>query len=326
MGTPLYMSPEQCKGAGLLDHRTDIYSLGVMIFEMVAGRPPFMAEGIGELFAKHMLEEAPSLLELAPQTPPAMAAAVMRSLNKELDDRFSSMEDFRKALLGEVAISGAVAKPAAKRSGSIGAATRSLAPTQTMSPQAQSTTLSSASSEIDDELAPSKRKMGVIVGVVGGLAAAGVVAFLVTSKSGSTSDAPKASAMVAPAAPVAPPAPPAKTTVTVRFEALPAGAHVVRKSDGHDLGASPIDVKLPHNGPGTDYVVKKDGYKDFAVTADLSEDNTVHVALEKIEAPPAPTAAKVEPEKKKPSSGGHKPARRHGGAVPDEDGLATPSF
>ncbi|HEX4404403.1 MAG TPA: serine/threonine-protein kinase [Polyangia bacterium] len=330
MGTPLYMSPEQCKGAGLLDHRTDIYSLGVMIFEMLAGRPPFMAEGIGELFAKHMLEEAPSLLELAPQTPPAMAAAVMKSLNKELDDRFPSMEDFRKSLLGEVAITGAAPKPAAKRPGSIGAATRSLAPTQTMSPQAQSTTLSSASSEIDDELAKPKRKTGVIVGVVGGLAAAAVVAVLVLSKSGNSgsTDAPKSTSASTAAmpAPVVPPAPPPKTTVTVRFEAIPAGAHVVRKSDGHDLGASPLDVKLAHNGPGTDYVVKKDGYKDFAVTADLSEDNTVHVALEKIEAPPAPTAAKVEPEKKKQSSGGHRPAKRHGGAVPDEDGLATPSF
>ena len=66
MGTPLYMSPEQCKGAGTLDHRTDIYSLGVMLFEMLAGRPPFMAEGVGELFAKHMLEEAPPLLDFAP--------------------------------------------------------------------------------------------------------------------------------------------------------------------------------------------------------------------------------------------------------------------
>ncbi|HSZ80956.1 MAG TPA: serine/threonine-protein kinase [Polyangia bacterium] len=327
MGTPLYMSPEQCKGAGLLDHRTDIYSLGVMIFEMLAGRPPFMAEGIGELFAKHMLEEAPSLLELAPQTPPAMAAAIMKSLNKELDDRFPSMEDFRKSLLGEVKITGGPAKPAAKRPGSIGAATRSLAPSQTMSPQAQSTTLSSASSEIDDELTSPKRNKGLIVGLAGGLAAAAVVAFLVLSKSGS-SDAPKTTppptaAMPAPAAPVTPPA---KTTVTVRFEAIPTGAHVIRKSDGRDLGPSPLDVKLPHNGPGTDYVFKKDGYKDFAVTTDLSEDNTVHVSLEKVEAPaPAPTLAKVEPEKKKPSSG-HKPAKHHGGMVPDEDGLATPSF
>ena len=67
MGTPLYMSPEQCKGAGTLDHRTDIYSLGVMLFEMLAGRPPFVAEGVGELFAKHMLEEPPPLLDFASQ-------------------------------------------------------------------------------------------------------------------------------------------------------------------------------------------------------------------------------------------------------------------
>ena len=64
MGTPLYMSPEQCKGAGVLDHRTDIYSLGVMLFEMLAGRPPFIAEGVGELFAKHMLEDPPPVTRL----------------------------------------------------------------------------------------------------------------------------------------------------------------------------------------------------------------------------------------------------------------------
>ena len=102
MGTPLYMSPEQCKGAGTLDHRTDIYSLGVMLFEMLAGRPPFVAEGVGELFAKHMLEEPPPLTDFAPNTPPHMAAAIMKALHKEPRDRFQSMDEFRKALVGEV--------------------------------------------------------------------------------------------------------------------------------------------------------------------------------------------------------------------------------
>jgi eukaryotic-like serine/threonine-protein kinase len=324
MGTPLYMSPEQCKGAGLLDHRTDIYSLGVMIFEMLAGRPPFMAEGIGELFAKHMLEEAPSLLEFAPHTPPSMAAAVMKSLNKELEDRFPSMEEFRKGLLGEVPVVATPGRaPATKRSGGM----RSGNVATTMSPQAQSTTLSSASSEIDDEFAPPKKKTGLYVGLGVGLAAAAAIAFLVVGKSGG--DAPKAPVAALPA-PVAPPpvpvAPPAKTTVTVRFEASPAGAHVFRKNDNKDLGASPIDVKLPHNGPASDYVLRKDGYKEYGVTADLTEDNTVHVALEKLEAPPAPVAAKPEPEKKKPSGGGHKGGKHKGAGVPDEDGLATPSF
>jgi serine/threonine-protein kinase len=328
MGTPLYMSPEQCKGAGTLDHRTDIYSLGVMFFEMLAGRPPFMAEGIGELFAKHMLEEAPNLLEFAPGTPPAMAAAVMKSLNKELDDRFSSMEEFRKAMLGEIKVAapatGGRPTTSLKRSSSTSAGTRPA--TQTMSPQAQSTTLSSATSEIDDEMAPPKRSAGKIVGIVGGLAAAGIAVFFVTQNK--AAEAPKApvAAMPAPVTPPATPVAPAKTTVTVRFEASPAGTHVFRKSDGKDLGAAPLELKLPVKGAAADYLLRKDGYKEYPVTADLRDDNTLHIALEKV---PEPVAAKPDPEpKKKPSGrksgGGGK--RKSGNLVPDEDGLATPSF
>src|SRR5580704_11818525 len=146
MGTPLYMSPEQCKGAGTLDHRTDIYSLGVMLFEMLAGRPPFVAEGVGELFAKHMLEEAPQLTDFAPNTPPHMAAAVMKALCKEPRDRFQSMDEFRKALVGEVKLTTAPVRATVIRASSVST-------TQTLSPRT-STTLSSASSEIDDALTP----------------------------------------------------------------------------------------------------------------------------------------------------------------------------
>jgi hypothetical protein len=275
-----------------------------------------------------MLEDPPNLLDFAPQTPPSMAAAVMKSLNKELDDRFASMEDFRKGLLGEIKVAGTASKAPgmAKRPAATAAGMRPVNVAATMSPQAQSTTLSSATSEIDDELGPPKKKTGLFVGVGVAVAAAAAIAFVVIGKSG---DAPKpAAAVAAPApAPVAPPAPPPKTTVTVRFEASPAGSHVFRKSDNKDLGAAPLDVKLPHNGPSTDYVLRKDGYKEFAVTADLSEDNTVHVALEKNEAPPPPVVAKPEPEKKKVSGGKKGGGKRRGGSgVPDEDGLATPSF
>jgi len=325
MGTPLYMSPEQCKGAGLLDHRTDIYSLGVMIYEMLSGRPPFMAEGIGELFAKHMLEEPPPLLDFAPATPPAMAAAVMKSLSKELDDRFPSMDEFRKGLLGEIKVAETPGRPRAKQPT---AGPRPANVATTMSPEVQSTTLSSATSEIDEEFGPPKKKTGLVVGLGVGLAAVAAVVFLVLPKSGA--EAPKApiAALPAPApTPVAPPPAPPKSTVTVRFEASPDGAHVIRKSDGEDLGAVPLDVKLPHNGPSgpaTSYLLRKDGYKPLDVAADLSEDNTVHVALEKLE--PVPTEAK--PEKRKVSSGSGRKSggKRRGPAVPDEDGLATPSF
>jgi serine/threonine-protein kinase len=314
MGTPLYMSPEQCKGAGALDHRTDIYSLGVMLFEMLAGRPPFVAEGVGELFAKHMLEEAPQLTEFAPHVPAHMAAAVMKSLQKDPRDRFESMEEYRKALVGEVKLANAPARPGAARASS-------LAMTQASMPAKASTTLSSASSEIDDGLAPPRRNLK-IPAIVGGLAAAGLIAFVVMPK-GKQAPAPQA-AMPAPAptVPVAPPppvAPPASKTVTLRFEAEPAGAHLFDKKAGKDLGEIPVEIQVPKGNASADYVFRLAGYKDVSLAAKPNADRTMHVSLEKVPAP-APAAAEKH----------HAAAPHHGGGKKktpvDEDGLATPSF
>ncbi|HSY40073.1 MAG TPA: hypothetical protein VLA79_11115, partial [Polyangia bacterium] len=81
------------------DHRADVYALGVMLFEMLAGRPPFVADGLGELFALHMFHPAPALADLAPGVPPHVAAAVMKALAKSPDDRFQSMDELRAALV-----------------------------------------------------------------------------------------------------------------------------------------------------------------------------------------------------------------------------------
>ncbi len=60
MGTPVYMSPEQCRGTRAVDHRSDIYSLGIIMFAMLAGRPPFVSEGFGELVNMHLNVAAPA--------------------------------------------------------------------------------------------------------------------------------------------------------------------------------------------------------------------------------------------------------------------------
>jgi eukaryotic-like serine/threonine-protein kinase len=317
MGTPLYMSPEQCKGAGTLDHRTDIYSLGVMLFEMLAGRPPFVAEGVGELFAKHMLEEAPPLLDFAPNTPPHMAAAIMKCLQKEPRDRFQSMDEFRKALVGEVKLAPAPARSTAVRSSAVSS-------TQTISPRT-STTLSSASSEIDDAVRPASVRNWKVMAAIGVAAAIGGVALLVVPKShDKPAPAPQAAAPApAPAAiaPAPPVAPPAAKTVTLRFEAEPEGAHVFAKKDGKDLGESPVELQLPKSAEPSAYLFRLAGYREVALSAKPNADRTLHVSLEKLAAP-APAASEANKHRAAAHHGGGK----HSKSPVDEDGLATPSF
>ncbi len=69
MGTPFYMAPEQCEGKASIDHRADIYSLGVILFEMLTGKVPFGGEGYGEIIVKHITMPAPSARSVVPELP-----------------------------------------------------------------------------------------------------------------------------------------------------------------------------------------------------------------------------------------------------------------
>lgn len=83
VGTPLYMSPEQCAGAGKVDAKSDVYALGCILYEMFGGRPPFLAEGFGELLSMHMHDEPQPLRKLAPSLNASVAALVHRLLQKD---------------------------------------------------------------------------------------------------------------------------------------------------------------------------------------------------------------------------------------------------
>jgi ketosteroid isomerase-like protein len=96
MGTPRYMSPEQCSGKEV-DSRSDIYSLGIIIYEMFAGRPPFDAPSPMALALKHIQEQPVSLGELRPGLPREIVALVMQMLDKDPDRRpGSAMEIYHK--------------------------------------------------------------------------------------------------------------------------------------------------------------------------------------------------------------------------------------
>lgn len=96
IGTPTYMSPEQCAGAGLVNDKTDVYALGVMLFEMTAGKPPFMADGVGLLINMHLSMPAPRLRDVAPLAPAPLSDLVFRLLKKDKDERPSMREVHRQ--------------------------------------------------------------------------------------------------------------------------------------------------------------------------------------------------------------------------------------
>jgi serine/threonine protein kinase len=96
MGTPRYISPEQARGINV-DHRADIYSLGVMAYEILAGRPPFQGESAMDLVVKHLSEAVPPLSQFA-KVPKALENCVMRMLAKDPADR-PTLEDVRNILV-----------------------------------------------------------------------------------------------------------------------------------------------------------------------------------------------------------------------------------
>ncbi|MDB4957837.1 MAG: serine/threonine protein kinase [Myxococcales bacterium] len=98
MGTPVYMSPEQCRGAGEVDARSDIYSIGCVMMTMLTGRPPFEGEGSGDLIAAHMITPPPLAGARLPGLPELFDQILQRCLAKSAKDRFQSMPELAKTL------------------------------------------------------------------------------------------------------------------------------------------------------------------------------------------------------------------------------------
>jgi tRNA A-37 threonylcarbamoyl transferase component Bud32 len=198
IGTPTYMSPEQCRGAGHVDQRSDVYSLGCVLFTLIAGTPPFLAEGGGELIAMHLREPPPRLSSRAIGVPPAIDEVVARCLEKDPDRRYPSGTDLANALgalmaqhISPVTMHAVVSLPV---------------------PAALGTTLSGAAAAFS--AAAPRRRTGLAVAGIG-VVLGSVAAIVAVIKHESNDDhaaitaarAPAKPAPVAPAIPIAPPPP-----------------------------------------------------------------------------------------------------------------------
>jgi serine/threonine-protein kinase len=100
IGTPAYMSPEQSAGDRAIDGRSDLYSLGVVGYQMLCGQPPFVASNTPSMLVKHLSERPTPVDERWPDLPPDLSRAVMMCLEKDPEDRFPSAAAFSAALSG----------------------------------------------------------------------------------------------------------------------------------------------------------------------------------------------------------------------------------
>lgn len=117
LGTPGYIAPEQAIGSTSLTPACDVYALGVVVFELLAGRPPFEADTAMGVVLKHLYDPPPAPTSVRPDLPPALDAVVLRALAKEPAGRFASAGELAQALAAAWPLGAAPAAPAAAPAG-----------------------------------------------------------------------------------------------------------------------------------------------------------------------------------------------------------------
>jgi len=297
-GTPHYMSPEQAAGAAV-DHRTDIYALGVILYELASGKVPFDADNFMGILTQHMYKAPVPIRALVPQVnvPPGLDAVVLKCLTKKPEGRYASMDELlsdleklERGLLPDavnemMARSGGFNVPADYFRAS---AMPALVPAEPMH-------------------RPKRWPVYAFIAAVGTVVA--TIGIVVIAKSSSS----KAQTAVTPVPAIAPPQPVATATASpipvaalvpsateaaqaaatreVLVSVVPADANISR--GGHELGQPPLALHLA-NGENAVLQIARKGYKTKTVTVGPSEPKVAFtlepVALPKVGQPARPAA------------------------------------
>lgn len=268
LGSPEYMSPEQCRGDRAIDAKADLYSLGVMLFRMLAGRLPFQAEGIGSLMGMHIYEQPPELSPLAPEVPADLAQLVKRMLTKAPAARPTALE-------AQQAVEQLFTRLGGRATSISMTALRGDIATESSPDGARMGTLASANGQA---AAAARRSRVVPIAVVATtlclLGGGAAVALLRGKKDVPAVEKPAADEPARPPKDkepgppqiVTPPDPGKKATASWSIESEPQGAQVVRVSDGKLLGTTPWKGTQPEGDEPVAVRLRLAGYLDKVLT------------------------------------------------------------
>jgi len=327
MGTPPYMSPEQCRGVTEeIDHRTDVYAMGIILYELLCGAPPFVSAGWGDVVLAHLTKPPPPPRSRNPEIPQALEAVILKALAKTVDERYGSASEMRAALRPLSPIS-------------------TFPPRQTMgalSAVGKTTTFRTATGEMKSlpheawAAVPAARPKRRLLLVGGGVAAAGVIAAVIVMNGGKSREPvpPPATPAVATSVAAAPhptqPTPPKQTPpvpayVLVRIGSEPAGALVTDAKRGVVIGATPFEQRMDRMTGSIDLRLAKDGFAslDLAVPLDADYDKTVK--LDKHRAPKRSHASSTPSSAAKKAAGGGGPPASAAPTAPPASAAAAPA-
>ena len=320
MGTPSYMSPEQCRGRDV-DHRTDIYALGVILYEMFAGRLPFSG-GFAELITHHLMTVPKPPSSFAP-VPPALDRLILACLDKDIDKRPQTAEELGRALDAalptEAAAGGASAAPAAA-----------------VTPVTQPDTLAPAPGRTSPDLTqlPARDCRPMLIGLgVAAVLVVGGLALLTGGHRGGAVSVPPAELGPPPqaAAPPPPSGPPAGRVHVVVTGVDSASVMV----DGKLVAAGVHEARVPNVTPGEPHHLRVEASgrapfeRTFTVAADAEVELEAALAAPPVAETHAAKRAAGEPKHQRvsppsPAPGPSAPKPRHRDGLVGDDIFDAP--
>jgi serine/threonine-protein kinase len=309
MGTPAYMSPEQAKGSTELDHRSDLYSMGVILYEMLTGKLPFKGENFTEIIISILTEEPIPPREACAEFPGEAEPVLLRALIKDPAGRYGDALQFAEALKD---LGGYQEREAKLTSLAASAKSKTIA-AGTLGPDTGAETGESVAADVLHQVSggvtgvstptgwagtqqpqkKSKSKAIVLIVVIAAVISIGGIVGLVLFM-GQGAPAPQP-APVAPPVPTAPAEPAAPKVVTITVNGAPDGARIY--FDGVLITVNPFNVKRGEV-PQT-LKVEADGHEPFELSLVPSADQLVPVALKPAAEPVKEPAKKKKKRKKK---------------------------